>query len=110
MALNAGAYISETFRFNEKFSINAGLRFDQFYYKYNNLFAGDTTLHGVGVYKANNNIISPKLNFYYQANDKTELYLSLGKGFHSNDARAVVVVNGLQTLPSAYGSDLGIVF
>lgn len=105
-----GAYISETFRFNEKFSINAGLRFDQFYYKYNNLFAGDTTLHGAGVYKANNNSVSPKLNFYYQATDKTELYLSLGKGFHSNDARVVVAVNDLQTLPSAYCSDLGIVF
>ena len=108
--LNAGAYISETFRFNEKFSINAGLRFDQFLYQYNNLFAGDTTLHGLDIYKAHNNTISPKLNFYYQANDKTELYLSAGKGFHSNDTRAVVAVNGLQTLPAAYGSDLGIVF
>jgi hypothetical protein len=108
--LNAGAYISETFRFNEKFTINAGLRFDQFLYRYNNKFAGDTTLPGVGIYKATNNIISPKLNFYYQVDEKTELYLSMGKGFHSNDARAVVAVNGLQTLPSAYGSDLGAVF
>jgi len=108
--LGAGAYISETFRFNEKFSINAGLRFDQFIYKYNNLFAGDTTLHGLGVYKAQNNTISPKLNFYYQASNKTELYMSTGKGFHSNDTRVVVAVNGLQTLPAAYGTDLGIVF
>ncbi|WP_295796049.1 TonB-dependent receptor [Mucilaginibacter sp.] len=108
--LNAGAYISETFRFNEKFSINAGLRFDQFLYRYNNKFAGDTTLPGVGIYKANNNIVSPKLNFYYQVGDKTELYLSMGKGFHSNDARAVVAVNGLQTLPAAFGTDLGVVF
>jgi len=107
---SAGAYISETFRFNEKLSINAGLRFDQFLYQYNNLFAGDTTLHGVGIYKAHNNTISPKLNFYYQANDKTEIYLSTGKGFHSNDTRVVVAVNGVQTLPSAYGADLGIVF
>ncbi|MEO6849718.1 MAG: TonB-dependent receptor, partial [Mucilaginibacter sp.] len=90
--------------------INAGLRFDQFTYKYNNLFAGDTTLRGLGVYKANNNALSPKINFYYQATDRTELYISAGKGFHSNDARAVVAVNGLQTLPSAYGTDLGIVF
>ncbi|SHM01754.1 TonB-dependent receptor [Mucilaginibacter sp. OK098] len=105
-----GAYISETFRFNEKFSINAGLRFDQFFYRYNNKFVGDTTLPGLGAYKAHNNIISPKLNFYYQANDKTEVYLSMGKGFHSNDARVVVAVNGFQTLPAAYGTDLGVVF
>lgn len=108
--LNAGAYISETFRFNERFSLNAGLRFDQFFYRYNNKFAGDTTLPGVGIYKANNNIVSPKLNFYYQADDKTELYLSMGKGFHSNDARVVIAANGLPTLPAAYGTDLGIVF
>lgn len=108
--LSTGAYISETFKFNDKLSMNAGLRFDQFNYRYNNLFAGDTTLHGLGVYKANNNTISPKLNFYYQATDKTELYLSTGKGFHSNDARVVVAVNGLQTLPAAYGADLGTVF
>jgi hypothetical protein len=107
---STGAYISETFHFDEKFSINAGLRFDQFLYQYNNLFAGDTTLHGAGIYKAHNNTISPKLNFYYQANDKTEIYLSTGKGFHSNDTRVVVAVNGVQTLPSVYGADLGIVF
>jgi len=108
--LGAGVYISETFRFNEKFTINAGLRFDQFLYRYNNKFAGDTTLQGIGIYKANNKIVSPKLNFYYQANDKTELYLSIGKGFHSNDARVVVATKGLPTLPAAYGTDLGIVF
>ena len=108
--LSAGAYISETFRFNEKLTLNVGLRFDQFFNKYDNLFAGDSTLHGVGIYKANNNTISPKINFYYQAGDKTEIYLSAGKGFHSNDTRVVVAVNGLQTLPAAYGSDLGIVF
>jgi hypothetical protein len=106
----SGAYLSESFRFNDKFSINAGLRFDQFLYRYNNKLPGDTTLKGAGIHRANNNIVSPKLNFYYQPTDKTELYLSLGKGFHSNDTRAVVAVNGLQTLPAAYDTDLGIVF
>ena len=108
--LGAGAYISETFQFNPKFTMNAGLRFDKFYYKYNNKLAGDTTLNGVGIYTATNNIISPKLNFYYQATDKTQIYLFLGKGFHSNDTRVVVAEKGLQTLPAAYGADLGTVF
>ncbi|RKR84137.1 outer membrane receptor protein involved in Fe transport [Mucilaginibacter gracilis] len=108
--LGAGAFINETFRFSPKFSLNAGLRFDQFYYKYNNKLASDSTLNGAGVYSANNNIISPKLNFYYQATDKTQFYLFLGKGFHSNDTRVVVAEKGLQTLPAAYGADLGTVF
>jgi hypothetical protein len=108
--LSAGAYINESIRFNSKFSMNAGLRFDQFFYKYNNKLASDTTLSGVGIYKANNNIVSPKLNFYYQATGKTQFYLFLGKGFNSNDARSVVAVNGLQSLAAAYNADLGTVF
>jgi hypothetical protein len=108
--LSVSPYISETFKFNERFSINAGLRFDQFYHKYNNKFAGDTTLPGIGVYKANANTVSPKLNFYYHANDRFQFYLTAGKGFHSNDTRAVVVENGYEILPAAYSVDLGTVF
>jgi hypothetical protein len=108
--LGAGAYLSESFQFSSKFSMNAGIRFDQFYYRYNNKLATDSTLNGIGVYTANNHIVSPKLNFYYQANDKTQFYLLTGKGFHSNDTRVVVAQGGLQTLPAAYGTDLGLVF
>lgn len=106
---SAGAYLSETLRFNANLSLNAGLRFDQFYYQYNNKLAADTTLSGTGIYKASNNTISPKLNLYYQATDKAQLYLLLGKGFHSNDARVVVAEKGLQTLPAMYSADLGTV-
>jgi hypothetical protein len=108
--LGAGAYLGEIFQFSSKFSMNAGVRFDQFYYRYNNKLATDSTLNGIGVYTANNNIVSPKLNFYYRVNDKTELYLLTGKGFHSNDTRVVVAQGGLQTLPAAYGADLGTIF
>ncbi len=107
---SAGAFISETLRFNPKFTLNAGLRFDQFHYQYNNKLAGDTTLPGTGLYRANNNIIIPKLNFYYQATDKTQFYLFAGKGFNSNDARAVVAVSSLQSLAAAYNADLGTIF
>ncbi|MET1055378.1 MAG: TonB-dependent receptor [Pedobacter sp.] len=107
---SAGAYLSETLRFSEKFTINAGLRFDQFYYQYNNKLEGDSTLNGAGIYKANNNTVSPKINFYYQASAKTQFYASLGKGFHSNDARVVVAETGYKKLPALYGADLGTVF
>ncbi|MHA4810818.1 TonB-dependent receptor [Flavitalea flava] len=103
-------YGSETFVFSEHFSINAGLRFDQFYHRYTNKFAGDTTLPGTGVYRANANTLSPKLNFYYHLNDETQFYLTTGRGFHSNDTRAVVVEKGMAILPAAYGVDLGTVF
>lgn len=106
---SAGAYLNETLAFSKRFTVNAGLRFDQFYYRYNNKLAEDSTLDGTGVYRANNQVISPKLNFYYQATEVAQVYLLLGKGFHSNDARVVVVEKGMQTLPAAYGADLGTV-
>lgn len=108
--LDAAAYIDETLRLNDRWSINAGLRFDQFSYRYNNMLATDTTLHGAGIYKTRDHIVSPKLSFYYHANPRMEFYLTTGKGFHSNDARAVVAQQGTQSLPAAYGADLGTVF
>jgi hypothetical protein len=108
--IDAALFISKTFQFNEKWSANAGLRFDQFYNQYNNKLASDTTLSGVGLYKANANILSPKLSLYFQAIKNLQFYLSSGRGFHSNDTRAVVVKNGEQILPPVYGIDLGTVF
>ncbi len=108
--LSISPYVSETLKLNEHFSMNAGLRFDQFYHKYNNKLASDTTLPGIGAYKANANTLSPKLNFYYQVNQGLQFYLTSGRGFHSNDTRAVVAQNGYEILPAAYGSDLGAVF
>lgn len=108
--LNVSPYISETISFNQHFSMNAGLRFDQYYNKYNNKLAGDETLPGIGIYKANENIVSPKLNFYYQVNNSLQFYVTTGRGFHSNDTRAVVVQHGYQVLPLAYGADFGTVF
>ena len=107
---SASAYINETLRLNNQFSINAGLRFDQFYYAYKNDLATDTLYPGTGLYRANDNSINPKLSFYYNQNENLEFYLSLGKGFHSNDARSVVAVKGDLSLPAAYGADFGTVF
>lgn len=103
-------YLSETVNLTQQFSLNAGLRFDQFYHKYNNKLANDTTLPGIGIYKAAANIVSPKLNLYYHANERTQFYLTTGRGFHSNDTRAVVVEHGYQVLPEAYSADLGTIF
>ncbi|HWK04974.1 MAG TPA: TonB-dependent receptor [Puia sp.] len=108
--LSLSPYLSETIDFSSKFSMTAGLRFDQFYHTYNNKLASDTTLSGIGIYKAHANTLSPKLNFYYHAGKDLQIYLTTGRGFHSNDTRAVVVEHGVQVLPAAYSADLGAVF
>ena len=107
---NIAAYLSETFKFNEKWSANVGFRFDQFFNQYRNKLASDATLNGIGIYKASANSISPKFSLYYHASKNTQFYFSSGRGFHSNDTRAVVVTNGKEVLPPATGFDLGTIF
>ncbi len=108
--LSLAPFLSETVGFSDHFSINAGLRFDQYYQQYNNKLASDSTLPGVGVYKATAGTLSPKLNFYYHAHDELQFYLTTGRGFHSNDTRSVVVAHGYESLPPCYSADLGTVF
>lgn len=100
---NLAAYINETFAFSPAFSMNAGLRYDHFRNVY--LDKLQNNLEG----KASASILSPKLNFSYHPTRNVQVYLNSGKGFHSNDTRVVVPQNGLQILPPAYGSDLGVV-
>ncbi len=101
--INLAAYISETFVFSPKFSANTGLRYDHFRDQYLDKLNGDNKEKSVSA------TLSPKLSLYYHANDKAQLYLNAGKGFHSNDTRVAVAQNGLQVLPAAYGTDLGTV-
>ncbi len=108
--MSASAFVNETVRLNDHFSMNAGLRFDQFYYVYNNKLASDTSFQGTGIYNTNDHSLNPKLSFFYHQNENLEFYLNLGKGFHSNDARSVVAERGTMSLPAAYGTDFGTVF
>jgi outer membrane cobalamin receptor len=91
---NTGVYLDETLE-SGKWLINVGSRLDYFNFNYH-----DTTKTSV--------IVSPKINVQYTANDQVQFYLKAGKGFHSNNAIAVIGNNGLETIPAAYGADLGL--
>lgn len=91
---NSAVYLDETFE-SGKWLINAGSRVDYFNFNYR-----DTTKTQV--------VVSPKVNIQYTANNQIQFYLKAGKGFHSNNAIAVVGNNGLETIPAAYGADLGL--
>ncbi|WP_064197157.1 MULTISPECIES: TonB-dependent receptor [Emticicia] len=101
---NAGMYIDETIQLSTKLSLTAGFRFDYFNNQYLDKLQNNTT------FKAHESIASPKLNLYYTKNNHLQFYLNFGKGFHSNDTRAVVEKSGLEILPAAYGSDLGTIW
>jgi hypothetical protein len=107
--LNANGYVDETIR-TGNWLFNVGVRIDYFNFYYQNL-SPDTVATKIfsGINdSAQKAIISPKINIEYTVNDKTVLYVKLGKGFHSNDARVVIANRGYEILPAAYGADLGV--
>jgi hypothetical protein len=91
-----------------KWLFNASLRLDYLHFYYGNeahdsaasIYAGETP-------RAAKAILSPKINIEYTADARHQYFLRLGKGFHSNDARIVIANKGYETLPAAYGVDLG---
>ncbi|MBK8621237.1 MAG: TonB-dependent receptor plug domain-containing protein [Saprospiraceae bacterium] len=101
---NTYFYSDVTFHYGN-FRINSGIRFDYFRFLYENNL---NELYDIR--KADNTAFSPKLNLQYTFNTKTQLFLKFGKGFHSNDTRVVIDQEAKQTLPSAYGVDLGGIF
>lgn len=87
-----------------KFKLNPALRLDYFKFLYN-----DDLQSNFETQSEAKTIISPKLNFFYNANTNLQLYLKSGLGFHSNDTRVVVANNGEAILPRSYGLDIGTV-
>ena len=103
---NAGVYLDETIYLTEKLIINAGIRLDVFQHEYINDL---DTVYNKRV--KSNQIISPKLNLFYNFTNNCQLYVKTGTGFHSNDTRVVVSNSStLTTLPRALGMDIGLFF
>lgn len=100
---NLGVYLNQSFLFTPKVSINAGLRYDHFFSQYEDKLANSPG-------KAHAGTVSPKVGLYYHPTPKTQVYLTAGRGFHSNDTRVVVPQNGKEILPGANGVDFGAVF
>lgn len=102
---NAGLYVNSTLELTRRWKLNAGLRYDQFFFGYvNDLlpnYKHETAMKGVA---------SPKLNLFFDATESVRLYANSGIGFHSNDTRVVVAQQGREILPRAFGVETGILF
>lgn len=101
---NIDAFVNAEFEFG-KFKVAPALRLDYFKFLYN-----DQLQTNYETKSENKTILSPKLNFYYNAKDNLQLYLKSGLGFHSNDTRVVVANGGEDILPRSYGTDLGFIW
>lgn len=97
------AYLDEKIEIS-KIVINPGVRVDYFDYDLtddlDNLNSGKQTAIRIG----------PKLSLYYNVDPKTQIYVKGGIGFHSNDARVVVIEETGNTLPAAKGYEVGTSF
>lgn len=101
---NINAFLDETMNIGTHFSVNAGVRYDYFIFRYDNFLAD--THEG----KRTKGRLSPKLSFYYTPTSNVQLYLKSGLGFHSNDARSVVSGEAGNSLPRAIGYEAGSTF
>jgi hypothetical protein len=99
---NLYAYASETLELTSALTINTALRLDHFTFNYIDALTAGSERQSVS--KA---VVSPKLNFSYHPNQKLDVFLKSGIGFHSNDTRVVVAQKGNEILPRAYGVDVG---
>ena len=81
---SAGVYVENTTHWLEEFRTVVGIRED--YYRFN--VASNLGLNS-GITSEQRS--SPKLNLVFGPWAKTEYYLNLGQGFHSNDARGTTI-------------------
>ncbi|GAA3604293.1 TonB-dependent receptor [Flavivirga amylovorans] len=101
--LNAFSFADLTYKKN-KWTLNPGFRLDYFKFDYENLLA--TSYDN----KSENKVLfSPKLNIIYAASPKLQLFTKTGLGYHSNDTRVVTANNGKEVLPTAFGTDIGLI-
>lgn len=102
--VNAWVYAEENLDLTSKLRVNLGVRADLYDFDFKNQ-TYDTASGNVT--KA---LASPKLNLFYTINHSVQLFAKSGFGFHSNDARAVVVGKLENTLPRAFGYEVGSTF
>ena len=101
---NLFGYVGAAFDFGN-FRVNPGLRLDYFKFQYVDALRSEyQTLANAQA------VISPKMNLMYKPSNNCQYYLKSGFGFHSNDTRVVVGNQYGTILPTAFGTDLGMIW
>ncbi len=103
--LNTYAFINEQFTFNKKLTVHAGIRYDNFLFKYRNTLLEEKNFSSIS-----KNIFSPKLVVNYKLKPHLTATWSNGIGFHSNDTRVILKKEVSNILPKVYANDLGFTY
>jgi outer membrane receptor protein involved in Fe transport len=101
--LNGFAFANLTYKKN-KWTFNPGVRLDYFNFDHENLLTPTYDNKS-----ENKTLVSPKLNIIYASSPKLQVFAKTGFGYHSNDTRVVTANNGKKILPTAFGTDVGVI-
>ncbi|MGH1365057.1 MAG: TonB-dependent receptor [Calditrichia bacterium] len=95
-------WVEEEFLFSPRFRMQLGLRGDYFTYNVEDALDGvDNGLpHASGF--AKQSIVSPKLNMVFSPVNNFDLFANAGTGFHSNDARNVVLSERISQMTTSF--------
>jgi hypothetical protein len=100
---SAGLYLESAAQWSPVVRSVAGLRYDAYRFD----------VAGTNAGKASAGIVSPKLSLVFGPWYKTEYFANIGRGFHSNDARATTGAsaadgNAVTPLVASRGAELGV--
>jgi outer membrane receptor protein involved in Fe transport len=106
---NYSAWVVEELVFSPRFRVQLGLRGDYFTFDVedragNALEASPTGVPHASGY-AQQAMLNPKLNLVWSAVRDLEFYLNTGTGFHSNDARNVVIGEAMHDLEKIWAKE-----
>lgn len=99
-------YVQEEFRFSPLLRLQLGLRGDYFIFDLEDQKRDSAHANMSGYVQQT--ILNPKANLVFSPERNLDFFLDFGGGFHSNDARAVIMRPDQRTLPRARGAELGV--
>ena len=100
--VNAWLALQEELRL-AKWTFSGSVRADYFQFGYQ-----DRLLPSEQMMKNDVLVISPKLNVFFDYHSRLQMYAKAGRGFHTNDSRLAVRQNVNQTVPAAWGTEIGL--
>lgn len=116
---STGLYWSNTLQWTENFRSVVGARYDYYDFSVQALNAGDPTTLSANTGETTDDIVTSNLSLIYTFNANSEVYASIGEGFHGNDARGTTIrrdpvsgelVQAVDPLVPTLGSELGVRF
>ncbi len=85
------SYWENTLQWTESLRSVIGLRYDYFDFDVDPIGAAEPSTLAKNRGTTNDDIVTTSLSLMYALNDNYEAYISIGQGFHSNDARGTTI-------------------